>query len=51
MLIITLNPSLERSLVEIIDAIDPNKIAPTTYAKISKGIVTTEKSTDSKNTG
>jgi len=48
---ITLNPSLERNLVEIIDAIDPNKIAPTTDANISKGMVTIEKSTDSKNTG
>ena len=51
MLIITLNPSLERNLVEIIDAIDPNKIAPTTEANINKGIVIIEKSTDSKNTG
>ena len=51
MLIITLNPSLERNLVDIIEAIDPNNIAPTTEANISKGIVTIEKSTDSKNTG
>ncbi len=36
-LIITLNPSLERNLVEIIDAIDPNKIAPTTEENINKG--------------
>ena len=31
--------------------LDPNKIAPTTDANINKGIVTIEKSTDSKNTG
>ena len=33
------------------DAIDPNKIAPTTEANINNGIVIMEKSTDSKNTG
>ena len=44
-LIITLNPSLERNLVDIIDAIEPNKIAPTTDATISNGIVTIENST------
>ena len=48
MLIITLNPSLERNFVEIIDAIEPNNIAPTTEPKIISGIVTILNSTESK---
>ena len=39
------------SLVAIIDAIDPNNTEPIIAAKINIGIVTKEKSTDSKNTG
>jgi hypothetical protein len=50
-LIITLNPSLERNLVEIIDAIEPNKIEPMIAAKIIIGMVIIVNSTDSKNTG
>ena len=44
MLIITLNPSLDRNLVEIIDAIEPNKIEPVIAAKIMIGIVVIENS-------
>ena len=51
MLITTLNPSLERNLVEIIDANEPNNIDPVIAQKIIIGIVTNENSTDSKNTG
>jgi predicted nucleotidyltransferase len=50
-LIITLNPSLERSLVDMIDAIDPNKIEPTIEAKIRNGIVSKLNWTDLKNNG
>ena len=41
-LIITLNPSLDFILVEIIDAIDPNKREPVTDAKIMIGKVSIE---------
>ncbi len=51
MLIITLNPSLERNLAEIIEAIEPNNIAPTIELKTISGIVTRLNSTDWKNTG
>ena len=47
----TLNPSLERNRVEIIDASEPNNIDPVIAPKIIIGIVTNENSTDSKNTG
>ena len=47
----TLKPSLERNLVEIIEAIEPNKIAPAIELKIINGIVTRLNSTDSKKTG
>ena len=50
-MIITLNPSLDRILVEIIEAIEPNKIEPVIAAKTIIGIVNRENSTDSKNTG
>ena len=46
-LIITLNPSLDLNLVDIIDAIDPNKSEPTIEAKTIIGIVNTLNSTDS----
>ena len=48
---ITLNPSLERNLVEMIEAIEPKRIAPAIAVKIMSGIVTKLNSTDSKNTG
>ena len=38
-LIMTLNPSLDRNLVDIIDAIEPKRIEPTIDAKIRNGIV------------
>ena len=44
----TLNPSLERNRVEIIDASEPNNIDPVIAPKIIIGIVTNENSTDSK---
>ena len=47
----TLNPSLDLSLVEIIDAIDPNKSEPTIEAKMIIGIVNTLNSAESKKTG
>ena len=37
---ITLNPSLERNLVEMIEAIEPKRIAPAIAVKIMSGIVT-----------
>ena len=40
MLIITLKPSLERNLAEMIEAMEPNNIAPTIELKIMSGIVT-----------
>ena len=51
MLIITLNPSLERNRVEIIEAIEPKRIAPAIEVKIMSGIVIKLNSTDSKNIG
>jgi len=45
-LIITLNPSLERNLVEIIEANEPNRMDPTTAPKIRIGIVASENSAD-----
>ncbi len=45
-LIITLNPSLERNLVEIIDANEPNNTDPVIAPKIMIGIVTSENSAD-----
>ena len=39
-LIMTLKPSLERNLVEIIEAIEPNKIAPAIELNTISGIVT-----------
>ena len=48
---ITLNPSLERNLVEIIEAIEPNKIAPAIEVKTISGFVIKLNYTDSKNTG
>ena len=47
----TLKPSLERNLVEIIEAIEPNKIAPAIELNTIRGIVTKLNSTDSKKTG
>ena len=38
-LIITLKPSLERNLADMIEAIEPNNIAPTIELKIISGIV------------
>ena len=51
MLIITLNPSLERNRVEIIEAIEPKRIAPAIELKTISGIVIKMNYTDSKNTG
>jgi len=45
-LIITLNPSLERSFAEMIEAIEPNNIAPTIELKTMSGIVTRLNSAD-----
>ena len=50
-MIITLNPSLDFILVEIIDAIDPNKREPVTEAKTMIGIVSKENPLDSEKTG
>lgn len=46
MLIITLNPSLDRNLVEIIEANEPNNTDPVIAPKIMIGIVTNENSAD-----
>ena len=48
---ITLNPSLDFNLVEIIDAIEPKRIEPVTDANTMRGIVNTLNSTDLKNSG
>ena len=45
-LIITLKPSLERNLAEMIEAIEPNNIAPTIELKTMSGIVTKLNSAD-----
>ena len=47
----TLNPSLDLNLVDIIDAIEPKRIEPTTEAKTKSGIVKRLNSTDSKKSG
>ena len=47
----TLKPSLERNLVEIIDAMEPNKIEPTIEAKTRNGIVNKLNCTVLKNSG
>jgi len=46
-----LNPSLDFSLVDMIDAIEPNRIEPTTEAKTNSGIVRKLNSIDSKKSG
>ena len=48
---VTLNPSLDLNLVEIIDAIEPNKTDPVMAAKIISGIVIKLNSIDLKKTG
>ena len=50
-LMMTLNPSLERSLVDIIDASDPNSTDPATAPNTMIGMVTSEISASSKKTG
>ena len=47
----TQNPSLERNRVEIIESIEPKRIAPAMEVKIMSGIVIKLNSTDSKNIG
>ena len=50
-LMITLNPSLDFSRVEIIDAIEPNRMEPVIDAKIRNGIVSALNCTDVKKRG
>jgi hypothetical protein len=47
----TLNPSLDLSLVDMMDAIEPNKIEPTIEANIKNGIVSKLNWVDWKKSG